>query len=84
MNAGGDLVLATMKGTGWASGGDNTLERSYVERVIREHGTNPVCYLYRVEEGPRSQYRSPFVPAVKALGYTEKPVLDGFARYCRP
>jgi hypothetical protein len=79
-----DLVLATMKGTGWASGGDNHLDRGYVEGVIREHGTKPVCYFYRVDEGPRSQYRPAFVPAVKALGYTEMPALEGMARYCRP
>jgi hypothetical protein len=79
-----DFVYATMKGTGWASGGDNHLDRSYVERVLREYGTKPVCYFYRVEEGPRSQYRATFVPAVKALGYTERPALEGFTRYCRP
>jgi hypothetical protein len=78
-----DLVFATMKGTGWASGGDNHLDRSYVEGVVREHGTKPVCYFYRVDEGPRSQYRATFVPAVKALGYTERPALEGISRYCR-
>ena len=79
-----DVVLATMKGTGWASGGAGFLQPSYVQGVIREHGTKPVCYLYRVNEGPRSQYRSTFVPAVKALGYVEMPALEGIYRYCRP
>jgi len=78
-----DLVFATMKGTGWASGGDNHLDPGYVQGVIREHGTGPVCYLYRVEEGPLSQYLATFVPEVSALGYTEMPALEGFARYCR-
>ncbi|HJX51879.1 MAG TPA: hypothetical protein VJ801_03855, partial [Polyangia bacterium] len=72
-----DLVMATMKGTGWASGGENHLAPSYVQGVIREHGTKPVCYFYRVTEGPLSQYRASFVPAVTALGYTERPALEG-------
>jgi hypothetical protein len=79
-----DLVLATMKGTGWASGGNDHLDPGYVQGVIREHGSRPICYLYRVNEGPRSQYRPTFVPAVKALGYVEMPALEGTARYCRP
>jgi hypothetical protein len=79
-----DLVFATMKGTGWSSGGAGFLQPSYVQGVIREHGTKPVCYLYRVDEGPRSQYRSTFVPAVKALGYVEMPGIEGIHRYCRP
>ncbi|MGO9287504.1 MAG: hypothetical protein ACLQIJ_01950, partial [Polyangia bacterium] len=79
-----DLVFATMKGTGWSSGGAGFLQPSYVQGVIREHGTKPVCYLYRVDEGPRSQYRSTFVPAVKTLGYVEMPGIEGIHRYCRP
>ena len=78
-----NLVLATMKGTGWASGGNDHLEPAYVQGVIREHGTTPACYLFRVTEGPRSQYRMTFVPAVTALGYVELPAVEGLNRYCR-
>jgi hypothetical protein len=78
------VVVATMRGQLLASGGDNHLNPDYVSAVIDKTHAETSCYYYwtEVAAGP---YTDVFLPAMKNLGYAERPPIAGNIHvFCRP
>ena len=82
-----EIEVATMRGTGWASGGDNHLDPAYIERIIAEHAADTPCFYY-VIASPRSPYATTFEPRMRQLGFTPGRTLwvagQRTPEFCRP
>jgi len=82
-----DIVVATMRGSGWASGGDNHLDADYVARVIDGSWGATRCFYY-VVAAPAGPYQRIFIPRMRHYGYAQKRTFPVAARptaeFCRP
>ena len=81
-----DVTVATMRGRGWASAGNNHLEPGYVSSVIDQTAPITRCYYYVIAD-PQGPYQSTFVPRLSGLGFAPRPSLRVARRltpvYCR-
>jgi hypothetical protein len=82
-----EITVATMRGRGWASGGDARLDPGYVERVIAGNAAHTRCFYYVVAV-PNGPYDRTFAPQMRKLGYAQTRTLWVAGRstpeYCRP
>lgn len=82
-----DVLYGTMRGPGWASGGDNHLNDDYVVNTIEQTRQECRCYFYHqpANGGP---YTRAFLPTVQKHGYRAARALSGIwgpqvVGYCR-
>jgi hypothetical protein len=77
------VVVATMRGTRMASGGDNHLDRDYVAAMIEKTKSETSCYYYWIQ-GTGGVFSDTFLPAMARLGYSEQPKIGEIRVFCRP
>jgi hypothetical protein len=82
-----NVIFATMRGRGWASGGDNHLTDEYVTNTIEASREECRCFFYYIEN-PRGPFARAFVPTLERRGFKRIPSMTRIwnhevVGYCR-
>lgn len=77
-----DIVTATERGRGWASGGEGTLSEAYINDTIERALPDTRCFYYYLE-APQGRYAQVFLPAMKRHNLVEIEPIGNTHGFCK-